>query len=121
MRKQWNPVTEKEVYTMQSDNKKKGVPHAPKINLTEDNTQAQDILQQKSVSALQDLLEDYKALKEKYEYVLHSHEFNFAMIQISVKTLMDEAPRHGIALETIKRATEEGIKWHVEYKNKEGK
>lgn len=27
--------------------------------------------------------------------------------------LMDNAPSHKLALETIRQATEEGIKWHV--------
>ncbi len=61
-----------------------------------------------------ELWEDYLALAEKYNDIMPPHEFGFSLIQLSVKMLMDLAPRHGIALETIKLATEEGIKWHVE-------
>lgn len=50
------------------------------------------------------------------------YEFGFGMIQFASKMLMDCAPRHKVALETIRVATEEGIKWHVEELNKkEGK
>ncbi len=69
-----------------------------------------------------ELWEDYLALAEKYNDIMPAHEFGFSLIQLSVKMLMDLAPRHGIALETIKLATEEGIKWHVEERaEKEGK
>ncbi len=61
-----------------------------------------------------ELLEDYLSLAEKYDQFLPCYEFGHALIQLSVKMLMDCAPRHGIALETIKIATEAGIKWHVE-------
>ena len=74
-----------------------------------------------SNEAKRELWEDYFALAEKYSELLPAHDFCFALIQLSVKTLMDLAPRHGVALETIKIATEEGIKWHVEERAKEGK
>lgn len=64
--------------------------------------------------AREELWEDYLALAEKYNPMMPGYEFGFALIQFSVKMLMDTAPRHGVALETIKVATEEGIKWHVE-------
>ena len=66
---------------------------------------------EKPISNLQ---KDYIKISEKYNKLLPSYEFGYAMIMFSVKKLMDEAPRHKIALETIRVATEEGIKWHVE-------
>ena len=72
--------------------------------------------------AREELYEDYLALCEKYRDEMPVYEFGFAMIQFASKMLMDCAPRHKVALETIKVATEEGIKWHVEELNKkEGK
>lgn len=68
----------------------------------------------------EELWEDYLALAEKYSDLLPAHEFGFALIQLSVKMLMDIAPRHMVALETIKIATEEGIKWHVEERAQKG-
>lgn len=59
------------------------------------------------------LLEDYADLRKKYEKLMPNYEFGYAMIQFSTKMLMDEAPRHMVALETVRVATEEGIKWHV--------
>ena len=70
--------------------------------------------------AKEELWEDYLALSEKYSDLLPAHEFGFGLIQLSVKMLMDIAPRHGVALETIKIATEEGIKWHVEERSQKG-
>lgn len=67
-----------------------------------------------SNNAKEELWEDYLALAEKYSGIMAAHEFGFALIQLSVKMLMDLAPRHMVALETIRIATEEGIKWHVE-------
>lgn len=64
--------------------------------------------------ARQDLYEDFLSLCEKFDKEMPAYELGYAMIQFSVKMLMDIAPRHGVALETIKVATEEGIKWHVE-------
>jgi len=64
--------------------------------------------------AREELWQDYLALAEKYSELMPNYEFGYALIQFNVKMLMDSAPRHGIALETIKVATEEGIKWHVE-------
>ena len=69
--------------------------------------------------ARENLWEDYLSLAEKYSELMPCYEFGFALIQFSVKMLMDQAPRHGVALETIKVATEEGIKWHVEERAKE--
>lgn len=71
-----------------------------------------------SNKAKEELWEDYLALAEKYSDLMPAHEFAYALIQLSVKMLMDIAPRHGVALETIKTATEEGIKWHVEERAK---
>ena len=71
--------------------------------------------------AREELWEDYLALAEKYNDLLPPQDFGFALIQLSVKLLMDLAPRHGVALETIKVATEEGIKWHVEERAKQNK
>ncbi len=62
----------------------------------------------------EDLWQDFLAVCEKYDMLLPAHEISYLLIEASVKMLMDIAPRHGIALETIKTATEEGIKWHVE-------
>ena len=70
--------------------------------------------------ASEELFEDYLALCEKYKDLMPVYEFGFAMIQFASKMLMDCAPRHGVALETIRVATEEGIKWHVEELNKKG-
>jgi hypothetical protein len=67
----------------------------------------------------QELWEDYRALADKYS-LMPGYEFGYLLIQFSVKMLMDTAPRHRIALETIKVATEEGIKWHVEERLKRG-
>ena len=66
----------------------------------------------------EELIEDYNALKDKYIDILEAHELCFALIQLSVKTLMDIAPRHGIAMETVKLATEAGINWHIEQNSK---
>lgn len=74
-----------------------------------------------SKEARKELWEDYLALTEKYRELMPVHEFGYKLIEISVKMLMDIAPRHGIALETIKQATEEGIKWHVEEREKQNK
>lgn len=63
---------------------------------------------------LRELHIDYWNLAEKYSDRLECYEFGYALIQLNVKLLMDNAPRHGVALETIKTATESGIKWHVE-------
>ncbi len=68
-----------------------------------------------------ELWEDYQALLEKYSELMPCYEFGYALIQFSVKMLMDEAPRHKIALETIRVATEEGIKWHVEERAKQNR
>lgn len=70
--------------------------------------------------AREELFEDYLALCEKYRDLMPVYEFGFAMIQFASKMLMDCAPRHKVALETIRVATEEGIKWHVEELNKKG-
>lgn len=64
--------------------------------------------------AREELWQDYLALAEKFDQLMPGYEFGYALIQFSVKMLMDTAPRHKIALETIRVATEEGIKWHVE-------
>lgn len=74
-----------------------------------------------SNKAKEELWEDYLALAEKYTDLMPAHDFGFALIQLSVKMLMDLAPRHMVALETIRIATEEGIKWHVEERAKQGK
>jgi len=66
-----------------------------------------------------ELFEDFENIKEKYMNVMKSHELAYLLIQLSVKMLMDIAPRHKIALETIRVATEEGIKWHVEERTKQ--
>ena len=72
-------------------------------------------------TARHELFNDYLDLCEKYQEALPVYEFGFAMIQFASKMLMDTAPRHQVALDTIKAATEEGIKWHVEQKQeKEG-
>lgn len=72
--------------------------------------------------AREELFEDYLALAEKYKDLMPVYEFGFGMIQFASKMLMDCAPRHKVALETIRVATEEGIKWHVEeLNNKQGK
>jgi hypothetical protein len=57
------------------------------------------------------LWQEFKKLHETYG---NDHQLGYHMIEFSVKMLMDLAPRHKIALETIRIATEEGIKWHVE-------
>lgn len=64
--------------------------------------------------AREELWNDFLALAEKYDTLLPAHELGYALIQFSTKMLMDLAPRHKIALETIRVATEEGIKWHVD-------
>lgn len=64
--------------------------------------------------AREELWQDFLALGEKYSELMPNYEFGFAMIQFSTKMLMDCAPGHKVALETIRVATEEGIKWHVE-------
>lgn len=69
--------------------------------------------------ALTELRKDYICLQSKYLAIMPNYEFGYALIRYAVKMLMDEAPRHGIALETIKVATEEGIKWHVEERVKQ--
>lgn len=74
-----------------------------------------------SNNAKEELWEDYLALAEKYRDIMPMHDFGFGLIQLSVKMLMDLAPRHMVALETIRIATEEGIKWHVEERAKQNK
>ncbi len=59
----------------------------------------------------QQLWNEFQKLKTTYG---DDHQLGYHLIEFSVKTLMDLAPRHKIALETIRIATEEGIKWHVE-------
>jgi len=59
------------------------------------------------------LFKEYFALQTKFDKIMPLYEFGYAMIQISTKMLMDNAPRHMVALETVRVATEEGIKWHV--------
>ena len=70
-------------------------------------------------SAIEEIQEDFNALIEKYSELLPAYEIGFELISLSVKHLMDIAPKHKIALETIKLATEEGIKLHVAQKTKE--
>ncbi len=72
----------------------------------------------KQNNAKKQLFEDYKALCERYKKEMAIYEFGFSLVQFATKTLMDSAPTHGVALETIKVATEEGIRWHVENKDK---
>lgn len=69
----------------------------------------------------EELFEDFLALAEKYDNLMPVYEFGFGVIQFAVKMIMDCAPRHKVALETIRVATEEGIKWHVEEKEKQNK
>lgn len=64
--------------------------------------------------ARMELWEDFLSLAEKYDQKMPGYEFGFAMIQYTTKMLMDIAPSHKVALETIRVATEEGIKWHME-------
>ncbi len=71
--------------------------------------------------AVEELRKDYLLLAKKYGDLMPCYEFGYALIQFSVKMLMDEAPRHKIALETIRVATEEGIKWHVEERANQNK
>ncbi len=71
--------------------------------------------------ARQELWEDYLNLAEKFDKLMPGYEFGFALIQFSVKMLMDIAPRHVVAIETIRAATEQGISWHVEEKQSRGK
>ncbi len=71
--------------------------------------------------ARKELYYDYLCLAEKFDQLLPSYEFGFCLIKISTKMLMDTAPRHKIALETIRIATEEGIKWHVEERAEQNK
>ncbi len=71
--------------------------------------------------AVEELRQEYLALAKKYSQIMPCYEFGYAVIQLSVKMLMDEAPRHKIALETIRVATEEGIKWHVEERANQNK
>lgn len=68
------------------------------------------------MTAVEELIADYAALEEKFGRLLPIHEFGYVLIRLAVKRLMDEAPRHMVALETIKTATEAGIKQHVEEK-----
>lgn len=68
-----------------------------------------------------ELWHDYLALAEKYDNLMPHYEFGYALIRFSVKMLMDTAPGHRIALETIRISTEEGIKWHVEERAKQKK
>lgn len=59
------------------------------------------------------LWEDYVKLKDRHSILIPCYEFGYSLIQWNVKMLMDNAPNHKLALETIRQATEEGIKWHV--------
>lgn len=67
-------------------------------------------------SAINEIQEDFNALIEKYSELLPAYQLSFELISLSVKHLMDIAPKHKVALETIKIATEEGIRIHVEQK-----
>ena len=60
------------------------------------------------------LFERYFDLCEDFQEVMPPYEFGYALIEITVKMLMDTAPGHKVALETIRVATESGIKWHIE-------
>lgn len=71
--------------------------------------------------AKKELWIDYLDLAEKFDQLMPSYEFGYSMIIFSTKMLMDIAPRHKIALETIRIATEEGIKWHVEERAEQNK
>jgi hypothetical protein len=65
-----------------------------------------------------ELWHEYLELVDKYGEHMPCYEIGYMLIEFNVKMLMDMAPSHKIALETIKIATESGIKWHVEEKNK---
>lgn len=63
---------------------------------------------------LTELWDDFLALCSKNENKMSMHAFGYAMIKYNTKMLLDIAPTHAIAHETIRLATEEGILWHVE-------
>lgn len=68
------------------------------------------------------LWDDYIELCHKYRDLMEIYEFGYSMVMFNTKLIMDSAPRHRVALETIRVATEDGIRWHVEEKKtKEGK
>lgn len=66
--------------------------------------------------AREQLWEDYLSLCDKYKDLLPVYEVGFALIQFNVKMLLDCAPRHLVAIDTVRAATESGIMWHVEDK-----
>jgi len=70
---------------------------------------------------IKELKKDLELLRATYADRLPVYEFGYVGIGFLVKLIMDAAPRHGVALETIKVATEEGIKWHVEERAKQNK
>lgn len=65
-------------------------------------------------NTVQNLYKDYLELIEKHSQHMPAYAVNYNLIKLAVKQLLDESPRHRIALETIKLATEDGIKCHVE-------
>jgi hypothetical protein len=63
---------------------------------------------------LTELWQDFLDLVEKYQNRMSGQAFGYAMIKYNTKLILDIAPTHAVAHETIKFATEEGIMWHVE-------
>jgi hypothetical protein len=59
-----------------------------------------------------------EALVKKYQEKIGLERVHYALIMLSAKRLFDLAPRHRMALEAIRVAVEEGIKWHVEEKER---
>lgn len=68
-----------------------------------------------------ELQEDLLALIDKHSSILPKHRLGYELIKLSVKMLMDLAPRHKIAIDTIRMATDEGLMWHVEERKDQNK
>lgn len=66
--------------------------------------------------AINELWQDYLALIENYKDKLPGYEIGYALIRFSTRMLMDIAPTHQLASETIEAAIEQGIKWHMQEK-----
>lgn len=65
------------------------------------------------------LYEDFLSLAQKYEKE-PVQEFGASLISFTTKLLLDLAPRHSMAHDLIRKAIDEGIKWHVEGRQKGG-
>lgn len=71
--------------------------------------------------AHEELKEDLFALIEKYSSMLPKYQLGYDLIKLSVKLLMDVAPKHKIAIDTIRMATDAGLMWHVEERKEQNK